>query len=556
MKNLKKKYRIARLIILILFIITTIVLIVEALTPSDKSETQSDFVGNVIAKVVNDVNGDQATIIEPEKVIIENKINSANPNDQLALKLNTIPETTRYKSYSFKSSNEEVAKVDSTGNVIFITEGNVIITATNNHNQNIKDEFEVSVSKILATSLDIRISNSVYEDDIYYLTLGNLYSIEYDILPLNITDHQVNIEMDDNPYLEIYDNQINVLEASDNIIKAKFRIDDIEKEIKFKVLPKDGNYIIAHKDIDELNININVKDYSGNNKSYTNPTSVDLYKNDILNLDILFGLATRRKLKIESSDSSIIKVEDLKLNILNTGSCNIKIEELYSNKSYTLKCNVYNKAVIDSNKEFIIQGKYKIENDTIIIQNGESVSINYNFLESTTIKDTKYESSDESILSVGEDGVMTPNSLGDVVVKLKVEDSSGTLVEKECKVSVVRKDFIQNLEEFMYLVRKGIGHFGAFLVLAVFGVLSLTFYFMNKKWKYVLLKMGIILAYGFAFAAFTEFLQTLADGRVGAFKDVLIDFGGYTLGTIIVYLMLGIINAIKYIKNNENREQE
>lgn len=97
-----------------------------------------------------------------------------------------------------------------------------------------------------------------------------------------------------------------------------------------------------------------------------------------------------------------------------------------------------------------------------------------------------------------------------------------------------------NFSDFTYYVRKGIGHFGAFLVLAVFATLA---FLLSHVKPFPALLLTII--YGFFFATFTESLQLITPGRAGAIKDVLLDFSGYLVGTVITLLVLLIIRVVK-----------
>ena len=97
-----------------------------------------------------------------------------------------------------------------------------------------------------------------------------------------------------------------------------------------------------------------------------------------------------------------------------------------------------------------------------------------------------------------------------------------------------------NFSDFTYYVRKGIGHFGAFLVLAVFATLA---FLLSHVKPFPAIWLTII--YGLFFATFTESLQLLTPGRAGAFKDVMLDFSGYLVGTVITLLVLLIIRVVK-----------
>ena len=145
-------------------------------------------------------------------------------------------------------------------------------------------------------------------------------------------------------------------------------------------------------------------------------------------------------------------------------------------------------------------------------------------------------------------------NLGETTIKLKVEDSNGTILENEFKVVVVRKDIIENLTSFIYQVRKALGHFGVFLVLAIFASLTLFMYFGNKKWYIILIKIISIFAFGFLFAAFTEYLQTLVPGRYGTMSDILIDFSGYMSSAILLSIGFIVFLIIRHNKKKNKIE--
>ena len=101
------------------------------------------------------------------------------------------------------------------------------------------------------------------------------------------------------------------------------------------------------------------------------------------------------------------------------------------------------------------------------------------------------------------------------------------------------------------LVRKGIGHFGAFLIFAVFGALFMIF---SYKKKYIFMILSLVV--GFLIASCTEIIQIYIPGRVGAFKDVLIDFTGYVVGTIFIFVFYYFIKLIKYFKERRKKNDE
>lgn len=101
---------------------------------------------------------------------------------------------------------------------------------------------------------------------------------------------------------------------------------------------------------------------------------------------------------------------------------------------------------------------------------------------------------------------------------------------------------------FYHFVRKAVGHFGAFVLLGVFGTLALVFS-MKKTYRYALsLGMGI------GVAGLTEILQLFADGRAGMFSDVLLDTAGYVCGGSIVLIFTWLVVRKKQKFDGKNKK--
>jgi VanZ family protein len=89
------------------------------------------------------------------------------------------------------------------------------------------------------------------------------------------------------------------------------------------------------------------------------------------------------------------------------------------------------------------------------------------------------------------------------------------------------------------------GHFGAFLVLGIFG--SLTYYIIFKKsLKGKLIAFLTCAVAGFAVAGITEILQLplFTYGRYCSFSDVLLDFVGYCTSTVPMYIIIILLHII------------
>lgn len=108
-----------------------------------------------------------------------------------------------------------------------------------------------------------------------------------------------------------------------------------------------------------------------------------------------------------------------------------------------------------------------------------------------------------------------------------------------------------NFGEFASVVRKLVGHFGLFTFDAVFSTLAIYYFLAEEKWFKFYWFILMSLSLGLVVAILSELAQLVTPDRYGSWADVGIDFGGYFLGFIVVFLVLVLSKKIK-IKNNQN----
>jgi len=152
-----------------------------------------------------------------------------------------------------------------------------------------------------------------------------------------------------------------------------------------------------------------------------------------------------------------------------------------------------------------------------------------------------FTSSDESIARV------TARDTGAQVIGLKVgtvtitaKSYANPALSEEIILKIVALPFIndQNFSNFQMIVRKALGHFSLFFVNGIFGFL--TFYLFLKDNK--LIKVIIAsLSVGLFVASLSELIQRFIPGRAGTFTDVLINFSGYLVATLILLLITHLV---------------
>ena len=103
-----------------------------------------------------------------------------------------------------------------------------------------------------------------------------------------------------------------------------------------------------------------------------------------------------------------------------------------------------------------------------------------------------------------------------------------------------------NIGTFTLVIRKLVGHFGLFLFDGA--LVSFSIYLLSVYWKKYKHLYGLIftLFFGLFLAGLTEFIQIFVPGRSGEVVDILIDYGGYLIGT-------GIIVLIAFLKEKNNK---
>ncbi len=115
--------------------------------------------------------------------------------------------------------------------------------------------------------------------------------------------------------------------------------------------------------------------------------------------------------------------------------------------------------------------------------------------------------------------------------------------------AITKQPKITNMEEFRALIRKLVGHYGAFLFMGIFAALTFMMYFRYNKWWVFWVKTGALITYGFGFAALTEAAQLITPGRAGVFSDVLIDFSGFMTSVGIIVIIFFFIYYKKLRKD-------
>ena len=260
---------------------------------------------------------------------------------------------------------------------------------------------------------------------------------------------------------------------------------------------------------------------------------------------------TKENIRIQNSNSEAVIVKDGVITRKNIGTSTIVFEDRCSENKITLNLYVVNKSAF-AEKPFTLKQtylSYDKEKNVYHIQNGTSAKITTNFSKDSTYKTVAYQSSNREILQIGNDGNITPLKIGECKITATVDD--GNTIHRSYSIDIVvdKKGIINNRKSFLAKLRKGLGHFGAFLIT---GICSTLFYlFLAKRRKQHLYLVPINFVQGFALAGLTELIQLFVPGRCGAFSDVRIDYIGFLFSsvsiTLLFFLIPFIIKLVKYL---------
>jgi uncharacterized protein YjdB len=519
-------------------------LIYQASLDGDASSEQSGAVGDELSGIINNGAGDQTVLIEPTGLEITNIINEGEVGKSHKLKCITLPIDASFKALVYSSSNSKVASISSSGTIKFLKEGEVEIKVSNKDYPSIYKTFNIEIKKIDLISLgNVLMEGSKFvvdedEDGVIELDQYKTYLIENVFYPEDASIKKVTYTYD-KEYITI---------SNDKIITKKPTVDPIEIIAScdgitnsFKISIKEVIIeVIALKDytLEKTKLNMSVNQQI---KLSSNPFGIKFSPSN----------ATDKEVTYTSKNDEIVKVEKSNLVAVSPGSVEIEIVSHDGEIKKLVQIEVKNIIALDQDNPVSIEQEYLEYNEkdnTYHIRNGFSGDIKVNFTSNTTYRNTVFSSSNEKVLKVGNDGVITPIKIGKASITVTIDDGILDPVVYEINFVIEGKPFIENLSEFYYIVRKSIGHFGAFFVLGGLGAFAFLLTFDRKRW---LFSAPLTITLGFCMAALTEYIQTFVPGRYGCWDDVWLDFYGYMSSTLLVIILLTIIYKVLYYKNKK-----
>lgn len=274
----------------------------------------------------------------------------------------------------------------------------------------------------------------------------------------------------------------------------------------------------------------------------------------LINISFPNKTPTLYQFKYETSDEPVATLTNNTINFHKQGIVDITILDEVTSKYKKLRFYIFNIIEFQSTPFTIYDNeneKPKVnENSVYQLTRGVSYKIILNFDNSSTFKDAKFASSNEKGLFVGTDGTLSPLEEGEYTISIIIDDGFSKGRTLEIFANVSNASVITDLSNFLLMIRKSVGHFGAFLVYGIASTFFFQMIFDKKNWLFA----GILnISQGFSIATLTEFIQLFVVGRFGTFYDVLIDFTGFLCSSIFITLVFIGVEIYKYLKAKKEK---
>ena len=343
--------------------------------------------------------------ISPIKMSLSDTSVVAFVTDTFSLRPAFTPERLPEK-LQWNSSNSAVAVVDKNGAVTVKGLGECVITC----NADFKYVYEPVSAQCKILSNPIKMTSLMLDYENVELEFGEKFRLNATYEPLNATFTDLHWSSSDESVAKVVDGMITTIGTGDCIITVTNEKEGLSAQCNVNV------YVIPM-------------------------TSLTLDKEDIeLELGEKFQLnatfepsdATFADLHWSSSDESVAKVNSIgMITTTGIGECVVTVSNKENN--LTAQCRVTVSPI------YVYVQKISLSNSSLEVIVGETHQLSCIISPTdATNKEVKWESSDESVATVSEDGTVTAVNEGEATIKVMALDGSGC--SAECSVLVISKD--------------------------------------------------------------------------------------------------------------------
>ena len=532
------------LISFIIYILLTAFIFSQSLSSGGSSTEQSGRVSNVISNVVEFLSGNKLTLKDDGKIkeLYPTSLEFSGADEELLvgksyeLTYKLLPENNYSLSeVEFSSSNESVVKIDKDGVLSACGVGTATVTLKDKFS-NVSCEKEVTVGsgEYIPTITFKKVTGFSAEDNnVYYSPtngVGAIYSIDfesemegYQITATNSDDYDIVLG---NKRAYFYPKRAGEILIT---LTATFEnVNGLQQKDYFypiNVLEKELPSYTTSLTLDKTELSI----LTSENKSLTLNYS-DYTANLSPAQQRVFYVSDSRFLSVSSNGNTIT------LTPKKVGETTFSVYSVYNNSL------VENKVLVS-----VLQG---VPN-SIKMVSPSGWAVREKELKLFVVGDgNKFNSNDFNWTVNGENAsVENGKFLSDKTGRYTITATHKTIDDFTISKTIEVK------YSFHTYVRKLVGHFSLFLVLAIFS--AVVYYRLAsilKPSKKTLLGTGLSLSAGFITASISELLQSgiFVSNRGPSVGDALLDFLGFIIGTaiyLIIYIIYRKVKSKKRIKN-------
>lgn len=480
----------------------------EALTPGDKSATQSTTVADTIRDHVDVIENEYVPLTALKYMRTETAAYYVGDTENLQKDVSFIPADATDRRLTYQSSDPEKLTVDEKGNITIVGGyGDIYITIASVENPEIKTRSHVFIGGKKP------VDGETTDFSMYKIKNNKITPIESSITVCEeifpqyrdqdgeiIGANSMSLKSSDTSIVAIRGKFLYGISEGTATITATCKSAGITKEFEVEVTNPNGK---------------------------TAPTSFE-FKEDVMNLsifsmcDIFTNLANSKNgfmCNLKIGDKNIIKRINDNLVPYAIGQTTITMTPFANpNESFTYTINVYE----PTPESIRISGQLRIlsgEKHRYIVSYNDGK-------QSGNLKMIKWEVLGDNA-NITNDGVLVANKLGNVTIRATSLQNPEVYTEVTIRVSL--------FESFGLFVRKVIGHFSAFAVLGL-GFAVSYFLLVRPRWTYA----PCALVSGFLVATMSEVFQLpiFVEGRGASWVDVMIDTMGVATGIAVASLII------------------
>lgn len=483
-----------------MYILLTCLILIEAKMPGNESSSQSKLFANLF-----DVGPKQAEIIHPISVSMEKETYEMEIGDSVVLNPVFSPENTTDQRVDYLYDNESSPVEISQNTMIADKEGETEIKV---QGVEVSSSFRVKVSKRRIHKLEGHLKTESN------LVLGMTSK-------LDVQADKADFNLDEIRFVSTNPDVATVSESGiiytcgygrTDIYACSIEDSSVQTE-KFSLIVEEGKFVRPTK----IQYDESITMYVGEKKEIR-----PVFNQDCSDT----AIQIRKEANIQVCDETIVPEKE--------GNYDIHIESIGNpDVSTTFHLTVLEVKPLSIDVSFSS------------LQYGKTEKLSYSLVSEkenlpVTYPEVGFKVDDSSICNIDESGYLVGYKKGSV--RITVYWLRNPKIEGTATIAITAMDG-EKFDHINYIVRKVIGHFGVFLLDAVFGILTVFFFFGKGKRKYVLSLVFLIL--GLLIAMFSEFLQINAGNRGPSWNDVGIDFSGYFLGAIVTFAICFFVQLKK-----------